>query len=472
VADGRKVGLELEFPVVHATTGKGIDRAAAQAAWPALAQRDASWSLHREPLHGVATGVRRRRDGFTEHLDSDTGVCTVEIALGPRATVTRAVDEARVAMCDLGRALGDGGHVLLSAGLQPITWFDARRKTRKDWYELLARRWHFHHWMVPLASHQVSVDVSPTEAARALNVLCGLAGAFVALTASSPIARGARGPWKETRNWVWHERAARVPPAEARYTSNALPDAPFRDLGDVIDYAWGSQVYFLTDLKTEGFEALGGRSFRDVLLRGEAGSPARATDGTRVVLTPTRDMLDRIHQYGWLAAKLHYRFDADTTLDDVRSALERHEIGAYCEAHMTGTYIENRSCGVAPFGEEGAAAALTVGLVEMLDDAEALLSERPWEAWRDLWLLASEGALELLPADVLRTIGELLELARSGLRARGADEEAQLEPLFDRLDSGRVPADRMLETFARGGVRAVVDQFALADLDAPRRHTR
>jgi gamma-glutamylcysteine synthetase len=428
-----------------------------------MAARDASWSLVHESIAQATNGVRRRRGEFDEHVDSDTGVCTMEVALAPQATVTRAVADARTVMRDLQGHLGDRGYTLLSAGIQPITWFDTRRKTRRDWYVLLSRRWHLHHWMIPLASQQISVDVSPSEAARVVNMLCGLAGVFTALTASSPIARGALAPWKETRNWIWHHRAARVPPADARYTSNALPPRPFRDLGDYIEFAWNSTMYLLTDLKSRGYEVLGDRSFRDFVLADGAAVPARGWDGQRLLLSPTRAMLDSIHQYGWLAAKLHYCFDQHTTLTDVRDALRHGQIGSYCEQHLVRTYVENRSCGVAPFGEEGTAPALTLGLIEMLDDVELLMRELSWEQWRRLWLRASEHGLDLETERMLSTIRRLLELAHAGLCRRGAAEEALLDPLFERLDARRVPADRMIATFSRGGVPAVVEQFGLAN---------
>lgn len=301
-----------------------------------------------------------------------------------------------------------------------------------------------------------------------MNVLCALAGVFAALTASSPIARGTQQPWKETRNWIWHTRATRVPAAQARYSSNGLPERPFLDLGDYIDYAWGSTMYLLTDLKSRGYEVLGERTFRDFVLSGATDEPvaARGWDGQRMLLSPTRAMLDTIHQYGWLAAKLHYRFDEQTTLAGVRGALESGDVGGYCERHLVGTYVENRSCGVAPFGEEGAAPALTLGLIEMLDEVEAIVRERPWEDWRRLLLHASEHGLDLDDPHAFETIGRLLDLAQAGLGRRGAGEEALLEPMFDRLDSRRVPADAMIAAFARGGVAALLDDRALAGSDA------
>lgn len=454
----RQVGLELEFPVVKTATGRGMDRVSAENLWRSFAECDSSWSTVRQEVTGSVTGVCRTSEGFVEHLDTDTGVCTVEVSLAPQETIGLAVHAANLVVRDLQRLLDKMGYTLLCTGTQPRTWFDPARKTPKDWYLLLSRRWRFHHWSVPTASHQVSVDVTPDEAVRAVNVLCGFAGIFAGLTASSPIARGAVQPWKETRNWIWHERCRRVTPAEAAYTSNGIPPTPFRDTGSYVEYCWDSRVFLLTDLKSSGYEVGGGRSFKDVILSRDP-VPARRWDRTPVEVTADREMLDRIHQYGWLAAKLHYAFDARTDLESVRAALGAGQIGAYFEEHAVHTYVENRTCGVAPEGDEGVAAALTMGVVEKLDDAEVLLRELGWDEWRLLWVTASERGLSSDDPKALEVTRRLVELADAGLRARGVGEEHLLEPVYARLDRRETPADDMIRAFNSGGTRHLIERF-------------
>ncbi|MCB5910018.1 glutamate-cysteine ligase family protein [Streptomyces pinistramenti] len=458
VVPPRRVGLELEFPVVETATGRGLDRDGAQRLWRTLAAHDMSWALVEETVVGGVTGVRRRTAGFDELVNTDTGVCTVEVSLAPRDTVGQAVEAAGDVLRMLQGHLEVMGYTLLCAGVQPRTWFDPGRKTRKDWYLLLTRRWHFHHWFVPIAAHQAAVDVTPDEAVRAVNVLSGFAGVFTALTACSPIARGAVQPWKEMRNRVWYERSMRVPAPEAMYTSNGIPDEPFSDMSAYIEHFWDSRIYFLTNLKSSGFEVLGGKSFKEFLLSRNS-VPARQIDGTLVRVTPDRDMLDHIHQYGWPAAKLHYAFDSRTDIDEVRAALTQGRIGEYFEEHAANCYVENRTCGVAPQGEEGVAAALTLGIVERLDDAEALWKELPWQEWRLLWMRASTHGLSAEDERSLAMMRKVLELAASGLRARGWGEETFLAPLFTRLERRETPADRMIAAFRAGGVPRLLSDF-------------
>ncbi|MGH3874462.1 MAG: glutamate-cysteine ligase family protein [Pseudonocardiaceae bacterium] len=458
IAPPRRVGLELEFPVVGTANGRGLDRDGAQQLWRSLAALDTSWSLVEETVTGVVTGVRRRTAGFDELLNTDTGVCTLEISLAPRETVDQAVDAAGGILRTLQGLLEARGYTLLCAGIQPRTWADPARKSQKDWYLLLSRRWHFHHWFVPIASHQASVDVTPDEAARAVNVLSGFAGIFTALTACSPIARGVVQPWKEMRNWVWHERSTRVPALEAAYTSNGIPEEPFLDIGAYIEHFWDSRIYFLTNFKSGGCEVLGGKSFKEFLLSHDP-VPARQIDGTPVRVTPDRGMLDRIHQYGWHAAKLHYAFDSRTDLDGVRAALTQGRIGDYFEEHAVNCYVENRTCGVSPQGEEGVTAALTLGIVERLDDAQALLKELSWQEWRQLWIRASTHGLSAEDDRSIAMMRKVLELATSGLRARGAGEDVFLAPLFTRLQRRETPADRMTAAFRAGGVPRLLSDF-------------
>lgn len=454
----RRIGLELEFPVVDAATGRGMTRATAARLWPAFAERSPSWSPYREQITGAVTGVRRVTAGAAESIDTDTGICTVEVSLAPQDSIDAAVDAATAVVAELQRSLEALGHTMLCTGMQPVTWCDPSRKTRKDWYLLLAPRWTFHHWFVPAASHQVSVDVAATEAVRVVNVLCGFSGVFAALTASSPISRGRAGPWKEMRNWIWHERCQRVPPAEAAYTSNWLPPAPFADTGAYIGYFWDSTLFFLTDLKSSGYALRGKPSFREFLLSNNA-IMGRRTDGQALPVHAERGMLDRIHQYGWLAAKLHYEFAPEVQLDDVRSALAEDAMGEFFEAHAVNCYVENRTCGVAPLGEEGAGAALTLGVVERLAEAEALLTALTWAQWRQLWIDASRTALGGHDSAYLELMTALVGLARQGLRDRGLGEERFLDPVDERLAMLETPADRMLRAFDDGGLGRFIETF-------------
>jgi gamma-glutamylcysteine synthetase len=454
----RRIGLELEYPVVDAATGLGMTRATAERLWLTFAERSRSWSPYREVLTGAVTGVRRVTAGFPERVDTDTGICTVEVSLAPQDSIGAAVDAASAVVADLHRSLEALGHTMLCTGMQPVTWCDPARKTQKDWYLLLAPRWRFHHWFVPSASHQVSVDVTASEAVRAVNVLCAFAGVFAALTASSPIARGRVQQWKEMRNWIWHERRQRISLAEAAYTSNWMPAAPFADTGAYIDYCWDSTLFFITDLKSSGYALRGRPSFREFLMSDRAMS-GRRPDRQIVEVEAERGMLDRIHQYGWLAAKLHYGFASGVQLDDVRAALAGDGIGELFEAHAVNCYVENRTCGVAPLGEEGVGAALTLGVLERLADAEALLAALSWARWRQLWIDASRTGLSGHGGAILEIMQTLVGLARQGLRDRGMGEERYLDPVDDRLARLETPADRMMLTFADGGLRRFIETY-------------
>jgi hypothetical protein len=217
-------------------------------------------------------------------------------------------------------------------------------------------------------------------------------------------------------------------------------------------------MFFLTDLKSKGCEIVEGRSFREFILRREP-ALARQWDGELVKIQPNRDMLDRIHQYGWLAAKLHYMFDTSTDIEDIRVALTQGTIGEYFEEHAVNCYIENRSCGVAPQREEGVTAALTLGVVEQLDDAQSLLHEFEWSEWRRMWVTASEHGLSLNESKTLDIMREVVDLAKIGLRARGAGEEKFLEPALTRLEQRKTPADDMIKAFNVGGMQQLIKEF-------------
>ncbi|MEU4796715.1 hypothetical protein [Streptomyces sp. NPDC023327] len=223
-----------------------------------------------------------------------------------------------------------------------------------------------------------------------------------------------------------------------------------------MDHFWRSHVYFLTDRKSAGYEVADDLTLREFLLS-DVPVRARGIDGRYIRLSPERDMLNKIHQYGWPAAKLHYAFGAGAGLDGARCALQEGGIDPYFEEHAVRCYVENRFCGVAPEGEEGVTAALTLGIVERLDDAEILLGELSWKQWRALWVHGSTHGLGRVPPRVRVLTGDLLALARAGLSGRGAGEETFLDPLFDRWERRESPADRMTASFRACGVGQLAD---------------
>ncbi len=454
----RKIGFEFEFPTVL-SNGKAATREKIKAMWKALSKKHPEWKLTREKIRHTITGVTRTRHGYTEILNSDGGVCTVEFSLRPCPDVRQAIREFKAVFQQVNNAAAPLGISFLAMGMQPITGYDWKYETQKDWYFLLVRKLPDHHYAVPMASHQTSVDISVDEWVDVVNMLSALSGPMIALVVGSPVAFNKICAQKEMRLQVWKDWNERVEAKYRPYFSNSLTKKPFKDLDDYIRFYWDSQLYFVTHLKSGGYEVLGNRRWID-FLRSNKPVPVHGTKGKHTTLLPTDEILNSIHQYGWLTSKVHYTFDDRTTREDILKAYDTHSLLPYFRRHVTRCYIENRGCGVSAKGEEAAMPSLTLGLIENYKKALALVRSIPWNEWKKIREDAAKHGLDFhyKPKRSLGVVKKMIAIAQAGLKRRKAGEETLLEPLQQRLHSGVTNADEIIATYREGGIPLVVQR--------------
>ncbi|MET7400725.1 glutamate-cysteine ligase family protein [Dactylosporangium sp. NPDC005572] len=456
----RRIGFEFEYPIV-VPKGQAITRRDARAFWEGAESALPGWTPIRQQQTDATIGLARTRGGFAEHISNDTGVCTVEFALKPEETIPRAVDLANRAIRRVSDMAAGLDLRLLCMGLQPITWADAQRKTAKDAYRSFAARMPYHTWSVPMASHQCSVDVAPSAAISVVNSLNALSGLIIALTSSSPIAKGACQEWHEFRTWISDERSRRLRPTDRHYYSNGLPPRPFADWNDYVDWFWASTMYFVKDDSGTISIVAGRRSFRQFV---SSPAPAAVWSPRRPVryVEPALAHVNEVHGYGWLASRLRYTLPRQTTMDEIRAAVTAGQIGDFMASRIDRCYVEFRASGVSEQGTEGSVGALVLGLVEQHEAAEHLRRERAWEAWRQLRIDGSvQGIRCVRPGgEHHRLATRMIDIAGAGLRQRGFGEERLLEPLLRRIESGVGYSDRIRTWFQAGGVRRVIDETA------------
>jgi len=456
----RRIGLELEYPVVT-RNAVAINVHQARDIWSGLAEAMPAWQVIRQRYSDAVIGLRNTADGYHEHISNDTGVCTIEIALKPELTLDRALGRAYPAIEKVADVAASLGYSLLCLGTQPRTGADPTRKSQKDAYLSFPMRMPYHHWSVPAASHQFSLDVTAAEAIPVFNAFSALSGLIIGLTASSPIARGEQQAWCEYRTWIYDERSRRLRPADRPYYCNGLPPRAFADWGEYLQWFWASATYFVEDEEQRLLAVRGRRSFSDFLLAEE---PVRCTgwDGAMSRVMPDVSHVNKIHNYGWLACRLRYTLTAATQTTAVRTALANGRIGHLVETSLERCYIEFRASGVAEAGLEGSVGALLLGLAERYQEADLLRRERSWDYWTDLRIQASRKGLAALDrgSSNFELAQRMIDIARAGLGARGHGEEKYLDPLAVRLESGADYASAIRREFERGRYQAIVDKFS------------
>src|SRR5690606_31593916 len=88
------------------------------------------------------------------------------------------------------------------------------------------------------AQNGPTTSVSVHDAARALNVMLGLAPAFISLFANSPLESGRLTGHKENRLTIWDRMFGAGSFAADRVLCR-MPDVPFDDLGAYFRWAYG-----------------------------------------------------------------------------------------------------------------------------------------------------------------------------------------------------------------------------------------
>src|SRR5512142_1879406 len=373
-------------------------------------------------------------------IASQCGTLTVSIEPGGQIELSGSpFADVHVVAAELDRHLdrcreiaGELGVAFLAAGYRPwgtpatTPWMPKKRYGVMRPF-LSARGRLAEDMMAMTGSGQVSYDFSsPRDMGEKLRVALAAQPALTALLANSPIVDGADSGWKSYRVKVWEETDP------ARSGLPAFPFAPgFLDDPYRAYVEWALDVPMVFLRRRGEYLETGGRTFRDLLQRG-------------------------------LGA-------------------ERATMGDWND-HLTTLFPEVRVKGVVELrGTDANGPALTNAQVAfwkgILYDRAArqhaweLVSALSVEERRALMHAAGVQALGAKLPDG-RTLGELarglIQIAAQGLcrqhccGQRGEDERVWLEPLLERAESGRSPADDALDAFRRGGSAALVDQLRVA----------
>lgn len=399
----RVVGREAEYPVVDAQ-GRAAD---VRRLWVTLLEAgDLTPKFDSGRTHLI---VGLEGDDYSYALE--VGLGTVEVNTRPCADLWEVEAIMGRAVARLVHASAVSGYHLLGYGIQPVTPPTLRLMSPKQRYQSLYRamgeEWL---WYAVTASDQLQVDIGRHELVHMLNFGNLMAPAIIALCANSPVYEGKLSRYCSARE-------GRMAGIHAREHRHGMPVRPYASLVDYV--ATTAQSAYLI-LRADNEVVPSSQLFSDYL----------AEHG------PDYEAFLFHEHYIWNSARLRVAY---------------------------GT-IEMRPACQQPWGEQMAAAALTLGLIEASEAIDAYVQDRLgtsyWEDMRTYHRQAIQRGLAA-PQPAPRFLATLVTMAEEGLRSRGRGEERLLAPIYQRLERAENPAQRARRIFVSDGLHALLAHAAI-----------
>ncbi|MDD9952881.1 MAG: glutamate-cysteine ligase family protein [Candidatus Woesearchaeota archaeon] len=415
----RRVGLELEFPVVNqngdaATWNETISLLLAT-----------QWQQHKE--HGHIAYVTKEFYEYPVRLNTDVGAGTIELALPPLPTLATTKQVANEIIQEVRAAAESVGLLLLTYGIQPKTvptdesiaptprnavlqhWFPSKKSFPGG---------DFLH-MTMTASYQVHIDVSADEAARVATVLNWCTPACIALCANSPIWGEKKTPMLAFREYCWDLLRDPTP----RY--GIMPRVTTLEEYFALMCALPP---ICTKRGNEYFRFKHNERFEEFLVSGQ--TTALTKDNVVRTLNATFDDVIAHNSTLWFDARLKPEF---------------------------GT-VELRCCDPQPLDTLCAPAAFALGLVANLAAVEAYMLQFTHEQIKSARVDAIKRGIDgTVAGKPLRgMITTLLTLAKEGLEKLN-EETTYLQPFFDRVLQRTTPAAKALDAFAKNGIHGLLE---------------
>ena len=425
----RRIGAELKFPLVNRDgTAASLDKTCAL--WAHL--RRQGWKPVVDSLAGQVVGATTPGPRNDTVASCETGFCKPEFSLAHVPDLFALEQSIKALRQELEPFCEEEEVCLLGYGIQPVTPPSKRLLMKKSrtcvWDKVFGANRCLGEedgddvclFTVNAGTH-VHVSVSQDEAIRAVNVLNGFAGSQLALTANSSVWRGRVDPVFKCVNeklWDWWM------PDKRRV---GVPARPFADLKDYVRTV---------------------SEFRPVYVK---------RNGTPIVLTRYRSF--REYFLGGGAVGVNARNGKRVSVVPEIADIDLHSTCYWYNARLSRYYtVENRTNDQQPPQDLLCVSALTLGLVAALDESWELVRSHDWRHLRQSRDVACQAGLEgrVNGFDLADLVGQMLELARLGLRRRQRGEEQFLAPLERRLRRGKCPADEAMQAFASGGAESLV----------------
>ncbi len=445
---GRRIGSELKFPAVK-RDGSAIGSPQTGELWDFLVSK--GWTALADNHTGETVGAVKPGEMNEHRASCETGFCKIEFSLAHTDNLMSLSREIQELKKLIGEFSEQSGVIFLGYGLQPLTRPGKHLLMKKSrnlfWDRLFGGNDHITpgngtdvHLFTISASNQTHIDVTMDEAVDAVNVFNGIVGGQIALTANSNIWRGHVDPEYKCLGeifWDWWLKDAH----NGRY---GVPERKFNDLDDYFrSILQFPPVYVRREGVPLALPHCGAFSNFFSCNAGDNGCGRKKSGDLMCGITAEGEEAEVLRQ------------NAD---------LDQHFTFFWHNARLSRYYtLENRVNDQQPPEEMMCVPALTLGVMENLGSAKALVDSYPWEVLREMRLQACRYGLGanvrgINATDLSRGI---LEIAEEGLKRRCLGEEIFLEPLRKRLDEGLCPADRAARIFREEGMEGFVEKFAV-----------
>ncbi|MEM7712169.1 MAG: glutamate-cysteine ligase family protein [Cyanobacteria bacterium P01_A01_bin.68] len=427
---GQRIGTELKFPLVEQNNGSAVKLETVNALWSYLSNR--GWKAAVDPVTNQVVGATKPGEYNDTLASCETGFCKIEFSLahvGDLHALNRQIDSLKAELIPFAE---EHQVSFLGCGIHPVSppspeLVIAKQRTLA-WDTLFPEgeivndkpRPGMHLFTVNSGSH-VHLSVSSAEEAVGItNVFNGFAGAQIALMGNSSVWKGkvdSEFQCVAEKFWDWWMLD------EARV---GLPNKCFTDIED-----YGNAI-----AKLRPFYVV--RNEIPILINDYATfanyydcSPAKGKylSGEEVDIYPEEKDIKLHNSFYWFTARISRYFT-----------------------------VENRLCDQQVPGNLACPAALSLGLLKALPEAQEELKQFQWSTLKLMREAAMRDGLDakVKGIELADMAKKMLDLAILGLERRGLGEEVYLEPLQQRLISKQNPAVKASEIFNQGGIRALI----------------
>ncbi|MFK7951009.1 MAG: glutamate-cysteine ligase family protein [Saprospiraceae bacterium] len=435
----KQVGLEVELPFVQ-QLGEAIDYSLIQFLFLYLEKQGFQLVKDNNTIT-EATIVLTKLSKEKVFVTTDLGYSTLEIILPPFNNLYLADQCFKTIINYLLPFVNKHNCHLLGYGVHPLSLPSRRLLAPQQRYKGLEKIWKTNkvvprsmgndaHLLTVSAGNQCHVDVSETEAIHAVNVLNASSGLQIALQANSPIWQGkiVKG-YKAIREFFYdylHDKAFQ--------RHGVTPK--FETLNQYFEHIYHQKLFLII----RNGKVLQINDYDFATYMEEETVIGTQLNGEPITVTPNVD-------------DIHY-----------------HNTLCYFNARLVPKYgtIEVRMPCQQPPNETMVTAALNLGLMENLKEAEAYLSQYDWETWQYLRTEAIKHTFDAkLPngESIVPLIENLLIIAKSGLDKRGLNEAVFLNPLFERLEQRKSPADKAINIFNQKGINGLLNLVRFTEFE-------
>lgn len=434
----RRAGVELELPICHNDPARPVDFNQVQACVEQLFSRFDFKILARDDDGRI---YRAKETVFGDEFSFDCSYNTAELSFAPSENLNDVLARFTQYYRFFKEELLKRNHTITGMGVNPRWRVNRAVPIQSSRYRMLLhylqsypqyqRAMPFHCWphfgMFSCAS-QVQLDIDEDNALLAVNTFTMLEPFKSILFANSPF--GKCFDLLCARDYFWRDSLHGLNPHNCD-----LYRLPFHRLRDIRSYLTTTSIY---NVERDGcYIHFAPRPLQDYLRYDKIEGEAVVPNGfKRISFTPVAEDVRFLRPFKF--EDLTYR----------------------------GT-LEFRSVCAQPVSEALAFAAFHAGLMEMLPELSALLDDddtlyghgynvselrdllnrRDWPLFIDRSALSSQ----------LRT---MIDLAATGCRRRGADEEKLLNPLYRRAETLSSPAREFVDGLEQGdSVNAWIERF-------------